>query len=223
MRKINERQRTILKALCAYLLATTIFPPFHLEYPGGVNRGLGYGFLFSPPSGGEGMVSATQLAVEWILGISVSAIAIYMANNWVADDTTPSIGSRLRPAIREGFRRSKHLIWVFFGMFVVSLLAAISGGTEHRLRAAGVAINAIIFFLVAWIWHTYRSYHGIQGDPKKPNTLWSSIKRIALALLIFIAIGSLFIESANNPLERNWNSEKGIPKAFDDLIPEKGK
>lgn len=83
---MNEKQRIICFAAAALIVAALLFPPFQFNFPNGVVRNLGYGFLFSPPpfvsSSGlkyPGSVNIIMLFMEWVGILIVAAIAWLLA------------------------------------------------------------------------------------------------------------------------------------------------
>lgn len=71
------RQRLVLLLAAVAIVATLLFPPFHLRGDGGVVVNLGYSVLWSPPGyEGSATVDEAMLLVEWIGILLVAVLAL---------------------------------------------------------------------------------------------------------------------------------------------------
>ena len=75
---MSSRQRLIIWAWVAVVVAAGIFPPWTWRdnIGGRIYSGSGYFLLFAPPSGGQ--VDVTRLIIEWIIATAIIA-GLYFA------------------------------------------------------------------------------------------------------------------------------------------------
>lgn len=79
---MNEKQKKLLIAILAVVAGMLIFPPFHIKFPGGTVRNLGYGLILDPPHlgyvTGAGTVNIGLLITQWVGVLIVGGIAFFL-------------------------------------------------------------------------------------------------------------------------------------------------
>jgi hypothetical protein len=78
---MNNKQKKVLMAVIAVVVAMLLFPPFHFVAVTGVKLNKGYDFLFSPPTLSSGIrcsVDVGMLLTQWLVVLIVGGIAFFM-------------------------------------------------------------------------------------------------------------------------------------------------
>ena len=78
---MNNKQKKVLMAVIAVVVAMLLFPPFHFIAATGIKLNKGYNFLFSPPTLSNGIqcsVDVGMLLTQWLVVLIVGGIAFFM-------------------------------------------------------------------------------------------------------------------------------------------------